>query len=322
MTHGSLRVAVLGATGFVGPHVCDALAARGDQVLAVARRPPDRPGGHRFVPIDLGRSRPCDIAAVLDAERPAVVVNAVGSIWGRSDEEMWSATAEPVIRLLDAVALLSSRPRLVHLGSVLEHGPGGPGDTAGPAATTAPATAYGRAKLAATRAVLDRTATGEVDGMVLRVANVAGPGSPRVSLLGKVAERLVAAGPARAPVVIELDALLARRDYVDVRDVADAVVAAVDRPCSGAVVDIGRGEAIGVRELVQMLVDTSGVEARVVERGPRDPGRTSTDTSVDVRPARELLGWSPQRSPQDAVAAFWEDVVHRRMTPARDRGGI
>lgn len=320
--HGPVRVAVLGATGFVGPHVCDVLAARGDEVLAVARRPPARPGAHRFAPIDLERSRPRDIAAMLDAERPAVVVNAVGSIWGRSDEEMWSAAAEPVIRLLDAVALLASRPRLVHLGSVLERGPSGREDAADPAATTPPVTAYGRAKLAATRAVLDRTAAGEVDGMVLRVANVAGPGSPRVSLLGKVAERLATARPDGAPVVIELDALLAHRDYIDVRDVADAVVAAVDRPCTGAVVDVGRGESIGVRELVQMLVDTSGVEARVVERGSRDPGLPSSDTSVDVRPARELLGWSPQRSPQDAVAAFWKDVVRHRTTPTRDRGGI
>lgn len=314
------RVVVLGGTGFVGRHTCDAFRTQGYEVVAAARRPPDYPLPYRFITLDLERTAPEALAATLYAERPGVVVNTVGSIWGRTEDEMWSATAVPVLRLLDAVPLMRVRPLLIHLGSVLEYGPIGRGSTVDAATVARPTSAYGRSKLAATEAVLDRVSAGDVDGIVLRIANVAGPGSPGVSLLGRVAERLVAAAESGEPAVIELDPLLAHRDYIDVRDVADAIVAAARSRRTGAVVDIGRGEAIGVRDLVQLLIEVSDVDARVVEREPDGPRQESAWTQVDIRPAHELLGWRPLRSAADAVHAFWNDIT-RCKTASMHHGG-
>jgi hypothetical protein len=160
---------VLGGTGFVGRHVCVALRKRGFDVIAVARRPPKHEPTERFLALDVGRLSAKDLAAELEAIGPTVIVNAIGSIWGRTNEQMWEAAATPTLRLLEALALLDSPPRLVHLGSVLE---------------------YGRVQVGTT-------------------------------------------------VEVELDPLLAHRDYVDVRDVADAVVAAATSTVSGELVDIG-----------------------------------------------------------------------------------
>ncbi|MEW2400562.1 NAD(P)-dependent oxidoreductase [Streptomyces sp. NPDC046862] len=313
---------VLGGTGFVGRHVCERLADLGHEVVAAARRPPDAPLAGRFHRLDLGTEPVREVAAVLAEVRPAVVVNAVGSIWGRTDPDMWDAVAAPALRLLDALELLDERPRLVHLGSVLEYGTVTAGTTMGAAVSARPTSAYGRAKLAATEAVLDGTRTGRLEGMVLRVANLAGPGSPEVSLLGRVAGRLARPGPdgiAR----IELDPLLARRDYVDVRDVADAVIAAATSPVTGELVDLGRGESVPVRTLVDLLVDHSGVPAEITERSGTGIRHSTEDWSqVDIEPAARLLGWRPRRSLADAVKDFWHEFVQRPHTPDGKRSAL
>jgi dTDP-6-deoxy-L-talose 4-dehydrogenase [NAD(P)+] len=309
-------VVVLGGTGFLGRHVCAALGERGHDVVAVARRPPADPPAWRFLARDLGTLPPRELARDLTGLRPRVVVNAVGSIWGRRDEQMWEAAAVPTLRLLEALDLLSERPRLVHLGSVLEYGRMREGSSTTAVAEASPTSAYGRAKLAATRAVMDRLRKDELTGMVLRISNLAGPGSPDVSLLGQVAGQLLEARG--GPAVIRLDPLLAHRDYVDVRDVAEAVVAAVLSPRSGELVDIGSGESTSVRALVDLLIERSGLPAVVEEHsGAGRQHSTETWSRVDPGPAWQALGWRPRRPLTDAVEAYWREFTERREVATR-----
>ncbi|MDT9691518.1 NAD(P)-dependent oxidoreductase [Streptomyces sp. P9(2023)] len=288
-------VLVLGATGFVGRHVCATFAADGYRVVAVARTPVEGLAAHRFVSFDLARTPAEETARLLEDERIDVVVNSIGSIWGAPPEEMAERCTAPTRRLLDALALTSRRPRLVQLGSVLEYG-------------SPPATAYGQAKLAATEAVLAAGARGEVDALVLRIANAAGPGTPDVSLLGQVGARLREAAARGESAVVELAPLRAHRDYIDVRDVAEAVLAAARTTATGHVIGIGRGEAVPVRSLVDGLIEVSGVPARIVEQEAPATSRSTDDwIQVDTEPARTVLGWQPHRSLEVALRAFWEE---------------
>ncbi|WP_406063390.1 NAD(P)-dependent oxidoreductase [Streptomyces sp. NBC_01077] len=306
------RVVVLGGTGFVGRTVCADFRAAGWDVLAVARTVPARPVAARFLPLDLAETTPEELARVLADERPDVVVNATGSIWSRDDAAMDRICTVPTLRLLDALGALPQPPRLVHLGSVLEYGPLPPDGAPRPDPAPEPTTPYGRAKLAASRAVLEAAADGSVRALVLRVANVSGIGTPDVSLLGRVAERLVAGAAGGEPVTVELAPLRAHRDYVDVRDVSAAVLAAALSSASGRAVDIGRGEAVPVRRLVDLLVRVSGVPARIVER-PQEPGAGPERDWIrtDLAAAREVLGWKPSRGLEESLAAYWADVSGR-----------
>ncbi|WP_028476835.1 NAD(P)-dependent oxidoreductase [Nocardia sp. CNY236] len=304
------RALVLGATGFVGRHICSALRGAGYEISAVARRQPVDPPDGKFVALDIGAAAPAVLRELIDSYRPDVLVNTVGSIWGRTDEHMWSAAAQPVHQLVTALQEAEHRPWLVHLGSVLEYGAIGEGrDASAQRSVARPTSAYGEAKLAATNAVLGAVSAGRADAVVLRVANVAGPGSPEVSLLGRVAAHLLDAARSGTAAEITLDALVAHRDYVDVRDVADAVAAAARVRMPGAVFDIGRGEATSVRDLVAMLISASGVQARLIERTANPAQSAATAwTRVDIRDARERLGWEPRRSLRESIEAFWRDV--------------
>ena len=302
-------VVVLGATGFVGRHVCRAFLATGARVLGISRTASD--AGFPTLPLDLSDAAPEALAAVLAAERADVVVNAAGAVWGVTDTQLREANVELTHRLIAALASLERRPRLVHLGSVHEYGQTARGIGITEDLRPEPVNPYGRSKLLGSEAVLEAARDGSVDAVVLRIVNVYGPESPRGSLLGSIAGHLAAVSRARAAgarePVLTLSPLRAHRDFVDVRDVADAVVAAAGAVLDGTgaeqrLINIGCGKALDVRHIVDRLIALSGLESAVVEERA-DPGpRGDVEwQQVDISRAHRLLAWQPVRDPDQSL---------------------
>ncbi|UKY51796.1 NAD-dependent epimerase/dehydratase family protein [Streptomyces inhibens] len=314
------RVMVLGGTGWVGRHVSAAFDRAGYSVLAVASKAPPKLGDTPFLAMDLVNASPRDIADMLLAERPDVVVNAAGRCWGVSEDVMRCSLFILAQRVVEGLALLPGhRPRFLQLGTVMEYGVTPYGSSITEQTPANPTGPYGRYKLAATQLVLAAVKSGRVDGMVLRLANLAGPGTPLPSLLGKVLEQLWTAYESGESGVVQLAPLRAWRDYLDVRDAADAVVAAARSDLTGRVVPIGTGEAVPVRDLVTTQIAVSGVEAELVEREPVEGARASTGSGgewlrVDPEPAREHFGWSAHRPLKDALRDDWEQFKYIRRT--------
>ncbi|WP_245667964.1 NAD-dependent epimerase/dehydratase family protein [Actinomadura macra] len=279
------RVVVLGASGFLGRHICAAFTAAGSRVTPVSRTAPGA------VALDLSRDGRAGLARVLAGAR--VVVNAAGAVWSGTEQEMAALNAGLVHRLTEVVTGLPERPRLIHLGSAYEYGPVPFGTSIPEDWPPAPTTPYGRTKLQGTRTVVRAAEERGVDGVVLRVSVVCGPGAPRSSLPGIVTEHLTAGRDE-----LRLAPLLAHRDLVDVRDVADAVLAAASAPerVAGAIVNVGGGVAVPVRTLVDLLVALGGRPLRVVEEAAsRDTRSDALWQLLDIKRARRTLRWSPRR---------------------------
>jgi nucleoside-diphosphate-sugar epimerase len=300
---------VLGGTGFIGREVCAALAAAGYPVVAVSRHAAPVEAA-RCVALDLSTSTPDDLEALLRKECPAVVVNAAGAVWGVGPAQLVASNVALVRHLVTSLSRLPVRPRLVHLGSAHEYGPVPAGTPIRESTPTRPTSPYGRTKLRGSRQILAASRSGRIDAVVLRVVNVTGPGTPDASLLGQVAAQLAAAARERRTAVLRLAPLRARRDFVDVRDLADAVLAAARAPASGEAVNIGRGRAVSVRWLVRSLIAASGTPAEVIEEEDPHaaPGRSAGIEWQQVDPslARVRLGWWPRRTLADSLRALWE----------------
>ncbi|MGW3013538.1 NAD-dependent epimerase/dehydratase family protein [Streptomyces sp. NPDC001219] len=301
------RVLVLGATGAFGRHVCAAVTAAGEEVLRVARRPGPATAPGRFFPMDLTGAGPDGLARLIDAERPHAVVNAAGAVWLCSPEAMRQANHALVDTVLAAMAAASWRPRLVHVGSVHEYAPQPPGTSLDERTPTRPTTLYGRTKLQGTEAVRTASAAGQVEAVVLRVSNAIGAGTSPGSLLGRVAAQLRAAA-ADHEAEVRVSPLRASRDFVDSRDAADAVLAAASLPVAGELINIGRGEAVPVRTMVERLITASGRRARIVEEA--EPGaRPATEQDwmrVETGRARRLLHWTVRHSIDSSARDLWE----------------
>ena len=99
------------------------------------------------------------------------------------------------------------------------------------------------------------------------------------------------------------------RDYIHVWDLAQAHVAAVERfdevlASAGAfstVINVGTGDGITVRELVQAFQKVYGKPVPVSEAAPRPGDAVGAFANVDK--ARDLLGWRASFSIEDAIAS-------------------
>ncbi len=306
---GARRAVVLGGTGFVGRHVCVAFRTAGYEVLAVSRSGTRPAPGVRTAALDLLAASPKEIGGLLTRERPTVVVNATGAVWQVTGEQMAAVNVRLVEQLLACLTVLGEPPRLLQLGSVHEYGPVSWGVTVDEGTAELPSTEYGRTKLRGSRLVMDAAAAGLLDALVLRISNVVGPGSPTGSLLGRVAWQLSDAADRGAPALLRLSPLRAQRDFVDVRDVTGAVVTAAGRPVTRPVLNLGRGEAIGVRRLVTELITASGIEAHIIE----EEGEAARSAGVEWQcvgrsAAGAALGWVPRRRLEDSLRALWEET--------------
>ncbi|MFE6104079.1 NAD-dependent epimerase/dehydratase family protein [Streptomyces laurentii] len=289
----SRSVLVLGGTGFLGRHLARTLTARGDTVVSASRGGPVR--------VDLTATPPRELTALLDRIRPDAVINASGRAWQATDQEMWEGNAQAVERLAEAMTALPYGPRLIHLGSVHEYGPGTPGAGTPEDRVPAPVAAYGRSKLRGSEAVLEAARTAGLDAVVLRLGNVCGAGTPRGSLLGAIGAQLTRAGD--GPLGLRLPPLTSWRDVIDVRDAVDAVLAAV--PAGDGVINIGGGAAVLMRELVERLIKLSEVAVEITDEpvgAPGTPPRVDADWQLlDISKAGRVLGWSPRRDLDDSL---------------------
>ncbi|WP_093802902.1 NAD(P)-dependent oxidoreductase [Streptomyces sp. Wb2n-11] len=289
-----MRVLVLGSTGFLGGHTAERLRALPGVRLLDGGRSTDA-----GVPLDL-TSDPEALADALRGAAPDAVVNCAGLVSG-SAVRLTDVNARGPAALCEAMAAAAPGARLVHLGSAAEYGPTAPGEAVAEDAATRPQGPYGATKLAGTAAV---TAAG-LDAVVLRVFNPVGPGAPAAGLPGRLAGELRRAG---ASGTVRVGDLSAYRDFVDVRDVAEAAVLAATAPGPlPPVLNIGSGRATVVREIAHGLVRAAGFRGTVEEAG----GGSARSSAVswqcaDIGAARSALGWQPTRGLAGSLSDLWQ----------------
>ncbi|MGW4088012.1 NAD-dependent epimerase/dehydratase family protein [Streptomyces sp. NPDC004822] len=298
-------VVLFGASGFLGRPVAG-LLERDDRVGTLVRvsrrhRPDTRHERH-----DLVLDGTDALGRLLNRVGPDVVVNCAGRLSG-GPVALVETNVLVTARLLEAMRVAAPAARLVVLGSAAEYGATTPGVPVREDAPTAPSSAYAVTRLASTRLVELTAAEGALDAVALRVFNPAGPGQPPENLLGRAAQALRAAFRTGAD-HITLGPLDAHRDFVDVRDVAAAIVAAAlaDR-VPDPVLNVGSGEAVPVRDAVALLARTAGFTGRIVETA-RAPSR-SRDVpwiAADVDRIRAALDWKPEHGLANSVRAVWE----------------
>ncbi|MBC9718480.1 NAD(P)-dependent oxidoreductase [Streptomyces sp. TRM66268-LWL] len=300
-----MRILILGAAGFLGGHTAARLRALPGVRLLVGGRSRDAD-----VPLDL-TADPARLTDALHAAAPDAVVNCAGLVAG-SPVRLTDLNARGPAALCEALHEAAPAARLVHFGSAGEYGPTAPHAPVTEDAPTRPQTPYGATKLAGTVAV---TAAG-LDAVVLRVFNPVGPGAPTAGLPGRLAAELLRAGPDGT---VRVGDLSAYRDFVDARDVADAVALAVCAPGPlPSVLNIGSGRATPVRELAHRLVDAAGHTGPLEETGDGSARSGAVSWScADIGAARAALGWAPRRTLAESVGDHWRSLSSARTPVAR-----
>ena len=290
-----MKVALAGGTGFVGRHVVAALRARGHVVLVLARGRRGVPLGAELLPCDLARDPlPADALRGCDT-----LVNLAGIKREDGGQTFEAIHVEATRRLLAAGGAAGVR-RFIHVSAVCSR--------------PDPRLPYHDTKWRAEEAV---RASG-LDFTVLRPAVIFGPGDDMITHLVRMI-RFAAV----FPVVGRGESIL---QPVDVRDVAEAVAAALDRPRSiGGTYDLVGPERLTLHQVVRTVAEGVGlplcivptpiplqrVAVRVMDAVTSAPLSTPAQLQMladglygDTKPARRDLGLEPRPFTAESVRAL------------------
>jgi dTDP-L-rhamnose 4-epimerase len=163
------------------------------------------------------------------------------------------------------------------------------------------ASVYALTKYVQERMTLMLTRAYGIEGCALRLFNVFGPGqalsNPYTGVLAIFASRLL---NQQRPLVFEDG--MQRRDFVHVADVADAFVAALDRPeAVGQVFNIGSGRNYSILQVAEHLAKAMGrpdLTPEIMEKGRTGDIR---HCFADITLAKEKLGFSPAHRLEDSL---------------------
>jgi GDP-4-dehydro-6-deoxy-D-mannose reductase len=290
---------VTGGSGFLGRHLLNRLDREPVDVVALGRRAIP---GRRFTMADLLDGD--RLNGILAEAAPAVIFHLAGRTPPADAESLDRSNRVATLRLIEAISCLDSPARLIVAGSAAELGPVPIEELpVGEDHPAGPETDYGRSKLAATQAALD------AGGIVARVFNPIGPGTPPSQALGRFAA-ILADGD--GPLTLHVGDLASRRDFIDGRDVADALLA-LARKARPGLYHVGTGESRSVGEGLELLIGHSGRPVRVNVDRSRPSG--PPDSRADISRIRREIGWSPRIPFEQSVADLWAEARSRLTGP-------
>ena len=287
-----MRIFVTGITGFLGRHLAAELLARGHAVAGSALEAAPAPEGVELHAVALSETR--ELQRLVRAFAPDRVVHLaglahVGHSWERMAEyfRVNVLGTEAVLDAAGNVPVLLASSAEVY-GVVPEEE-----QPIRESRHSHPTNPYAASKAAGEMAVLEAAHAHGTHAVIARSFNHTGPGQDARFALAAFARQLAAIRAGAAPPVLRVGNLQARRDYLDVRDVARAYLTLLDAGAPGGVNNVSTGEPFTMAQLVETMVELSGTGARVEvdpERvRPLDVPHLSGDPS-----ALRALGWAPE----------------------------
>jgi len=316
-------VLITGITGFAGSHLAERFVADGVVVHGIAHEDP--PYRHLAAVADrvrVHRGDILDVAALrnaIAAARPDAVVHlaaqAVPTIAARDPV---SAVRVNVLGTATLLTALDAHPavRLVMASSADVYG-APDSQLVDERAALRPANVYAATKVASEALVREFGDRRTVATTVLRPANQIGPRQHPGLAASAFAKQIAEAEAGVAEPVVKHGLLDARRDFLDVRDMATAYALATDLTDVGAAVyNVGAGQAVSVAEILDTLLSL----ARIPVRAELDPDRVRSGVpaafALDAARFRGRTGWTPSidlgRSLADTLE-YWREEIRAEV---------
>ena len=309
-----MKVLVTGAAGMIGSHLCEALLARGEEVVGLddfndfydpLRKRANVSGfrGHarcRFVEADVRDARA--VRELVASERPEAIAHLAA--YANVRYSIGRAPLYVAVNFVGSVNLLEAA-RETDLGnfvfastsSVYGDSDRLPFEESDPC--NRPLAPYPATKKAVE--VIGHTYH-RLHGLpftALRIFSVYGPRA-RPDMM----PYMLTDGIARGEEVVLFDGGRMKRDWTYVDDVVRGVVAALERPLGYEVINLGRGEPVRMADFASKIEELVGKKA-LLQTPPAPPSEVRVNFA-SIAKARRLLDYDPRTSVDQGLARLWD----------------
>lgn len=310
-----MRALVTGASGFAGMHLIRLLLEKGYEVYGTYFNKPLEPylseRIHALL-VDISDSEAVS-RLILDVKAEEVYhLAAVSVTTGREPGLYYRVNFGGTVNLLQAVQEHTPGARVLYVGSANSYGMAGAGDL--PIKENhplIPANHYAASKAAADMSACAFAANG-LHVVRVRPFNHTGPGQTEDFVCSRLAKQVAEIANGKREPVIEAGNLNTGRDFTDVSDVVKAYYLLLQKGTPGEVYNVCSGKAYLIKDIVDILLRISGVEADVKS----NEGLKRKNDPLLLMGCREKIfrdiGWQPEISFEltlGEMVAHWQSVL-------------
>ncbi|MGE5175842.1 MAG: GDP-mannose 4,6-dehydratase [Hyphomicrobiales bacterium] len=316
-----MRTLITGVAGFVGRHFARAIVTDGLGDVHGADRAPLAAEGEDELKAALRSYRtlevtdPAQVDAAVRELLPDRIVHLAAQASGADGlerpAETYAINAVGSLHLLEAVRRHAPEATVLLVGSADVYGAGTPGALLTEDAPLRPLNPYALSKAA--QDMIGEVYAGTYGLRVIRTRTFShtGPGQrPRFALAG-FADQLARIGEELLPPEVKVGNLDGVREYGDVRDVARAYLALLDRGVPGEAYNVCTGVGYTMRDLLDRLIRIAGVRVTVVSDPARVRARDTDHLVGDSGKIAARTGWKPLLSLERTLLDLYRDARER-----------
>ncbi len=285
----SKKIVVTGAGGFIGGEVCKQLVAQGVCVLGLVRNKVCKINIDQQAHVDLASDA---VAPILKKFQPDAIIHCAGRIREPQDITGQSALMRDnyttTARLLDAAQSLETKPAMILVSTAAIYAPMEKNQISIPETHSfAPSGFYGVSKAAAVMLGSMYNQRGTLPVRIAVPFNVIGLGQAPtmvpLAFLNQLAEN---------PDAISTGDLSIVRDFVDVRDVASALIALTGDVPNG-IYNVAQGVGVPIGRILELICRSQGAKPVITA------AKASTEVLASVANIDKIsakTSWAPKIS--------------------------
>lgn len=252
---------------------------------------------------------------IFQQEKPEVVIHMAAQAFNGSSWEIEQYTHQANIigsrNVLHAARTACPQARVLLACSSAEYGDVQPGDC--PLIEDRPLrpmTPYGVSKAATEQLGYQYFKNYGLPVYLPRLFIHVGTGHPPATAIQNFARQVALIAKGKSEPVMQVGRLDTARDFIDVRDGVDGMMRLLERGAPGQPVNICTGEAVTIRQVLEILIELGGVKTAVREASallrPSDEPLLLGDNS-----RLRALGWTRRHTIRETLAAVLQDWMNR-----------